>query len=57
MHLCNCKLHGLILLVSVGFKTLRTIFTQRGEVCSPYENVTSLPGGNIASLRYKQRKV
>ena len=21
------------------------MFTQRGEVCSPYENVTSLPGG------------
>ena len=22
------------------------MFTQRGEVCSPYENDTSLPGGD-----------
>ena len=29
------------------------MFTQRGEVCSPYENVTSLPGG----IKTKERKV
>ena len=43
VHLCNC----LILLVSGGFKTSRTMFTQRGKVCSLYENITSLLGANL----------
>ena len=35
VHLCNCKLYGWILWVSVSFKTSWKMFTQRGEVCSP----------------------
>ena len=34
MHLCNCKFDGLILMVSLDFKTSRMMFTQRGEVSS-----------------------
>ena len=32
--LCVCKLDDLILLVSLDFKTLWKMFTQRGEVCN-----------------------
>ena len=37
VHLCNCRFNNLILLVSVGFKTSRMMFTQRGEVCNGLE--------------------
>ena len=31
MHLYNCKLHGLVVMVSLDFKTSWKMFTQRGE--------------------------
>ena len=34
MHLCNCKFDGLIFMVSLDFKTLWKMFTQKGGVCS-----------------------
>ena len=37
VHLCSCKFDVLIFLVSVGFKTLRMMLTQREEVCNRCE--------------------
>ena len=34
VHLCNCKFDGLVLMVSLDFKTSWKMFTQRGQVCN-----------------------
>ena len=42
VHLCNCKFDGLILMVSLDFKTSGKMFTQRGGVCNGLEIISKM---------------
>ena len=47
VHLCTCKFDGLILMVSLSFKTSRMMFTQRGGVCNQVNLCHFRVGGNL----------
>ena len=55
VHLCNCKLHGLVVMVSLDFKTSWKMFTHRGEVCNEVNLCHFCMGLDLAFGRTEQK--